>query len=103
MAGDFRHEQPVLVVDRERDGALEDFFPFVQVLGDYSTHWRLRVQVYPFLAPLGQSGLAGQLRHEMSVMVEYLDPFVFEIGHVDDAVTVDGDPGGPVELPVALP
>ena len=52
----------------------------------------------PF-APFGERGIAGHLGDEAAVGAEHLKP----VGHADNPVPINGNPGGAVELPIPCP
>jgi hypothetical protein len=78
-----------------------------QLLGDQVSHlprpFLIRVGGEVILRPLGKSSLAPELRLEAAVRTQDLNPLVSLVGHVDVSLRVHGDPGGSVELAVALP
>src|SRR5207248_10853442 len=60
------------------------------------------IQLHPFPAQLGQHGRASQRSDKTAIGIEHLQAVVLEVGHVNNAILIHGDAGGPIELAIPL-
>ena len=96
----FDDEDVVVVVDGDCYGAPEVPLPFqVGRPVPLIPHLRIGVQLVP--APLGYGGVAGLDGSHVAGGVEYLEPVVLPVGHVDHALFVHRHVGGPIQLAVS--
>src|SRR6266446_37281 len=102
VAGALHHKDLAFIINLYRYGSLERFLTFLQPLGSLPASHHHRIQLHAFPAPLGQRGLASQRGDKAASGIEHLQAVVLEVGHVNDAILIHGDSGGPIELAVTL-
>src|SRR2546427_8608911 len=102
VACTLHHKDPVLIINVYRYGPLERLLTRLQTLGSRPTSHHHRIELHTFPAPLGQRGLARQLGDKTAIGIEHLQAVVLEVGHVNGAILIHGDPGGPIELAITL-
>src|SRR5712692_6231693 len=96
------HKNPVLIINVYRYGSLERLLTLLQTLGSLPASHHHRIQLHAFPAPLGQRGLASQRGEKAAIGIEHLLAVVLEVGHVNRAILIHGDAGGPIELAITL-
>src|SRR5215831_7684404 len=102
VAGALHHKDPVLLINVYRYWSLEWLLTLLQTLGSQPAFHHHRIQLHTFPAQLGQGRLASQLGDKAAIGIEHLQAVVLEVGHVNSSILINGDPGGPIELPITL-
>src|SRR5262245_11747713 len=102
VAGALHHKDLAFIIDVYRYGSLERLLTFLQPLGSLPASHHHRIELHTFPAPLGQRGLASQSGDKAAIGIEHLQAVVLEVSHVNGAILIHGDSGGPIELAITL-
>src|SRR2546422_7022529 len=102
VACTLHHKDPALIINVYRYGSLERLLTLLQPLGSLPASHHHRIQLHAFPAPLGQRGLASQRGEKAAIGIEHLQAVVLEVGHVNGAILIHSDSGGPIELAITL-
>ena len=102
VAWALHHKDPVLIINGDRDWPLERPLTFRQPMGSLPAFYHVRIEFQTFASPLGQRGLASYRGEKAAIGIEYLQTVVLVIGYINDAVFINRDASGPIELPITL-